>query len=361
MFNFFTVESKKILYNSQVLAKNFEHSVASTEHVLLSILKTNSFATEKLYQRGLTYRRIETMITEIYKKKLKLNQQNKLPEFSTSMKQIFRKCFFYSYKKKQTVSTELLLAILLLRPSQYSKEILRYFFVDYNLIIRDLYFFLASKSFLNAGIIYNSGKIQTLFPSSKIIKLLLSPILQLLQNSTKSVSDVILLKNSNNSSRLNSTFLNLKKKRYFFLPKIVRLPKFRKFVWKTIKQKSETSYFLKYSKFADKLFKLYKYNIKLLKKNSLKLETKSFFLFDLKSFFQKLELQNYFFYPKNIFYLNFEIPYQIELDFFMSIRKDFLKYDMPLKEWEQIIKKEKKEKKKIYKNYLEKLKQYGLD
>jgi hypothetical protein len=301
------------------------------------------------------------MITEIYKKKLKENSNKKLPEFSTSMKHIFRKCFFYCYRKKRSVSVELLLAILLLRPSQYSKEMMEYFSVDFNLIIRDLHFFIITDTFLNAGIIYNSGKLQNLFPSSKMIGLLLSPIFQLLQNSTKSVLNVNLFKTSSNSSRLNSTFLNFKKETHFFLPKITNLPKFRKFVCKIIKETYGTCNFLKYRKLSEKFLTIYKDNLTRLKKNSLKVKPKNFFLFDLKSCFQRLEFKNYFFYPKNNFYLNFEIPYEIELDFFISTQKNFIKYDMPLTEWEKMLKKEKREKKKLYKNYVKKLKQYGFN
>lgn len=334
MFELFNEETIRILYNSQIIANKLEHPYTGPEHILLSILKSDSIAFRKLMQRGITYTRVELLLKEIYaetykkkdiakknifqinfSKKMQLiyenifgkEFENNLPKFSNGCKRIFRKCFFHSYRRREIISIELILAILLLRKNGLCGKILENFPVKYDLVISELHFYLRNDFIKYYRLIYNRGKIKRIYPSSYFVKLFSKQFFKVLRNYYRSVCTII--PNTKTKSRIHYNFLQKQKA----LPKIMEAPGLRKYISKTLKKKYKKFGMTEYNHEIEKIiFKYFRFQKN---KNITKPKKRV-----KKNRFNFLYLTKYFFYPKNIFYRNFEITYKMEYDFYLSYK-----------------------------------------
>jgi len=388
MFKLFEKKTIKVLYNAQILAHRFGHPYTGPEHILLSILRSDSFASRKLSNRGVNYQRVEYLLGKIpysfpktgkvkknrvkwdgfqikesfsswLRKILKTKKQNDLPKFSHFTKKILRKCFLYNYRRRELISVELVLAVLLLRRKGICAKILEDFSVRYDLIVSDLHFHMKTQLIENHRLIFSAGKVRRIPTNSYFFEVFSQGLLKTIVNYYRSVFS--LLPTTKKISRINMYFL---KKRKGF-PKIIRSPKLRRFFLRVLEKKYKTVGIkeakLEFKTIIPKYIKF----IRTIKKKKIEEENKnvSKFLF-LKNFLKNFDFSRrweYFFYPSGFgLYRDFRSTYKKQYNFYLSYKRfedsSFFSYkDVPIfqfpflknsvKNWKKIKKKEIKKKK----------------
>jgi ATP-dependent Clp protease ATP-binding subunit ClpA len=197
MFQSFENKAFLAICKAEEKATNYNLSYIGTEHLLIGIsYQTNTFASNLLKKYGLSSFAIETVLTNVYMdhnidilkkdgqyedlqsflknslsfKKLNSifiknrNEKKEEPTFTPKLRNIFRKCYLYSYRRIDVVTVELLLAILLLRQDGFLRDVLRQFQVPIDSMINELHFYLRQDRLQHYRIVINDKVIR--FPAN---------------------------------------------------------------------------------------------------------------------------------------------------------------------------------------------------